>query len=209
MSNEKAPQIAPVLPDQWQGAVLDAVGAFPSSRDYVLSKWPGEIANGANGLGTMLNHPALAKAFLVFNHHVSVGSTLSKRVREILILRIGWLRKAEYEWLQHVITGKRAGLTDADIERITIGPDAPGWDAVDADLVRAVDELFSRACIQPATWTRLTSVFNPQQMIDLIFCVGCYEVLAMAFNSWGVACEASLAPMEPDLRARMLAQSPR
>jgi 4-carboxymuconolactone decarboxylase len=208
MSNKKAPRLPPVLPDKWQGAVLDAVNAFPSSRDYVQSKWPGEIANGANGLGTMLNHPAMAKAFLVFNHHVSVASTLSKRVREILILRIGWLRKAEYEWLQHVILGKRAGLSDADVERVTLGPDAPGWDPGDADLIRAVDELYSKACIQETTWTRLSAVFNPQQLIDLIFCVGCYEVLAMAFNSWSVVCEDSLTPMEPALRARMIAQSP-
>ena len=208
MSNEKAARLPPVLPDQWHGAVLDAVSAFPSSRDYVRSKWPGEAANGANGLGTMLNHPALAKAFLTFNLHVSAGSSLSARVREMLILRIGWLRKAEYEWLQHVIIGKRVGLTDQDIERITLGAGAPGWDPVDADLIRAVDELFSKACIQATTWARLSAIFSPQQMIDLIFCVGCYEVLAMAFNSWGVACESSLTPMDAALRARMMAQSP-
>jgi 4-carboxymuconolactone decarboxylase len=208
MSNEMAPRLLPVLPDQWQGAALDAVSAFPSGRDYVQSMWPAELANGANGLSTMLNHPPLAKAFLTFNHHVSITSSLSKRVREILILRIGWLRKAEYEWLQHVILGRRAGLTDEDIERITLGPDAPGWEPGDADLVRAVDELYSKACIQEATWTRLSAVFSPQQLIDLIFCVGCYEILAMAFNSWSVACEASLTPMEPALKSRMLAQTP-
>jgi 4-carboxymuconolactone decarboxylase len=208
MSNEEAPRLKPVLPDDWKDAVLDAVSAFPNGRDFVLSKWPKEIVGGANGLGTMLNHPALAKAFLIFNYHVSSASTISARVREILILRIGWLRQAEYEFLQHMIIGRRAGLTDADIECITRGPDASGWkDPVDADLVRAVDELHTQACIQKATWDRLGAVFNPQQIMDMIFAVGCYDVLAMVFKSYCVEIEAGVARMDPAMRARLYAQN--
>jgi 4-carboxymuconolactone decarboxylase len=45
-------------------------------------------------------------------------------MRELLILRIGWLRQSEYEYLQYVVLGLRAGLTEEEIELIRQGPDA-------------------------------------------------------------------------------------
>jgi 4-carboxymuconolactone decarboxylase len=210
MPNELTPRIPPLLPPDWDAAVLDAVSAFPNGRDFVQSTWEKNGAHGArgmHGLGSMLNHPALAKAFLTFNNHIATDSTISRRIREILILRIGWLRRAEYEFIQHVVLGLRAGLSEAEIERIQQGPDAPGWDPVDADLVRAVDELHADACIQDDTWARLSQHFDMKQLMDIIFTVGCYDILAMVFKSFGVQLEPGVDPLTPEVRARMHARS--
>ena len=158
-----------------------------------------------NGFGTLLNHPALAKAFLTFNNHIAVASTLSKRIGELLILRIGWLRKSEYEFVQHLMVGARAGLSEADLKRLQVGPDAPGWDPIDADLLHAVDELHANACITESTYSRLAEHFSAQQLLDLVFTVGCYEILAMAFNTFRVALEPGNA-LDANTLARMNAQ---
>ena len=42
---------------------------------------------------------------------------MPKRTRELLILRIGWLRQSEYEFVQHLALGARAGLSEAELER--------------------------------------------------------------------------------------------
>jgi 4-carboxymuconolactone decarboxylase len=112
--------------------------------------------------------------------------TLPPRERELLILRIGWLCQAEYEWGQHVIFGKGAGLTDAEIARIKEGPDAAGWDPFDATLLRAVDELHADALISDATWTALSQRYNTQQLMDVVFAVGQYNLVSMALNTFGV-----------------------
>jgi alkylhydroperoxidase family enzyme len=205
MPDDIVPRAAPVLPSEWDGDVLEAASAFPAGRDFVLSGWKaGERGiRGMNGLGVILRYPALAKAFLTFNNHVAVGSSISRRIRELLILRISWLRGSEYEFIQHVVLGRRAGLSDAEIARVAAGPDAAGWDPVDADLVRAVDELHEHACIQDATWARLAAHFDEKQMMDVIFAVGCYELLAMVFKSYGVELEPGVDPLGPELRAQM------
>jgi alkylhydroperoxidase family enzyme len=128
---------------------------------------------------------------------------LSKRTRELLILRIGWLRQSEYEFIQHLVLGARAGLSEAELERVQLGPDAPGWDPQDADLVRAVDELHADACITEATYARLSAYFDARQLLDLVFTVGCYDVLSMAFKSFAVALEPGTTPLDADVRARM------
>lgn len=210
MPDEITPRVTPLLPSEWDEAVSDAVSAFPSGRDFVLSGWKagGQGIRGMHGLGLMLHYPALAKAFLTFNNHVATGSTISRRIRELLILRISWLRRAEYEFIQHVVLGRKAGLSDLEIERVTLGPDAPGWDPVDADLVRAVGELHEHACIQNGTWARLSAHFNTNQLMDIVFAVGCYDLLAMVFKTFGAQLEPGVEELDPVMRTRMHAQKP-
>jgi len=207
--NQFPSRIDPLLPPAWEPAVHDAVSVFPSARDFVLSRFKEPGARGMHGIGVLLQHPALAKAFLTFNNHVATASTVSKRVRELLILRISWLRRSEYEFVQHLVLGHNAGLSEAELERVQHGPDAPGWDPVDADLVRCVDELHRDARIQDATWTRLAGHFSTEQLMDIVFAVGCYDLLAKAFKTFGVQLEPGVEALEPAVRARMHAQESR
>lgn len=209
MQNQFLPRVSPLLPPAWDAVVHDAVSAFPSGRDFVLSHYQADGARGMHGVGVILQHPALAKAFLTFNNHVATGSTLSRRIRELLILRISWLRRSEYEFVQHLVLGRNAGLSEAELERIQAGPDAPGWDAVDADLVRSVDELHREARIQDETWTRLSAHFSTAQLLDIVFAVGCYDLLAKVFKTLGVQLEPGVEALEPAVRARMHAQESR
>jgi 4-carboxymuconolactone decarboxylase len=203
MMDEPVALIAPLLPPDWDAAAYDVLTMLPHGRDNVLKGWnEGKPVLGTNLLCTQLRHPALAKAFLAFNAHFFYSSKLAARVREVLILRIAWLRHAEYEYVAHVALGKRAGLTDAEIELLQIGPNAAGLTANDADLVRAVDELKAEARISPRTWAALSQVFDSHQLLELIFIVGCYETLAMALNSCLVQMDGT-AGLDPATRVRL------
>lgn len=142
---------------------------------------------------SMIHHPVLFKNWLTFaNYVLSKRSSISARDREIAILRIGWLCKAEYEWAQHVIIGKAAGITDEEIDRIAAGPDASGWDAFDAAIVRATDELHKDKIVSDATWKTLSGRYNEQQCMDLVFAVGQYNLVSMALNTFGVQLDPGL-----------------
>ncbi len=139
---------------------------------------------------TLVRHPKLLKRWMVFGNHILAKSTLPPRERELLILRIGWLCKAEYEFGQHVRIGRSAGLSDEEIERVGAGPDAPGWSSADATLLRAVDELHSDAFISDVTWQELAERYEVPQLMDVVFTVGQYNMLGMALNSLGVQPES-------------------
>lgn len=138
---------------------------------------------------TLAHHPKLLKRWRVFGGHLLNKSSLPARERELLILRIAWLQRGEYEWGQHSQIGKDAGLTDAEILRITQGPEAADWDEFDATLLRAVDELHANARLSDAVWQALTARYHTQQMLDLLFTVGQYQMLALVLNSIGVQLE--------------------
>jgi 4-carboxymuconolactone decarboxylase len=145
---------------------------------------------------TLAAHPKLLRKWLVFGNHILNKSTLPPRERELLILRVGWLCRAEYEWGQHVVIGKRAGLTDDEIDRVKKGPDAPGWSEFDATLLRAVDELREQAFISDAVWDALAATYDTRQLLDLIFTVGQYNLVSMALNTLGVRLDEGVAGFE-------------
>ncbi len=162
-------------------------------EESVLDKEQKEILKNAsssdkpaNIFKTLVRNRKLMKRWLVFASHILNKSTLPERERELVILRIGWLCKSEYEWSQHAVIGKRRGLTDEEIDRIYKGPDAPGWSALDKALLRATDELHADAFITDATWNELKKTYNDEQMMDLIFTIGNYNLVSMALNSLGV-----------------------
>ena len=139
-----------------------------------------------NIMRTLVRHPKLLKRWLVFANHVLFKSSLPARDREILILRIGWLCQAPYEFSQHVVIGKRAGLTDADIDRIKAGADTEGLAPIEVQLIRATDELHANARLSDATWQALAEHYTTEQMIDIVFAVGNYNLVSMALNTFGV-----------------------
>ena len=147
---------------------------------------------GLNALGMLAIHPQLATAFNTLNGHLLFSTTLTPRQRELLVLRVAAIRRCEYEWEQHVILARDAGLSADDIARAAEGPDAPGWEALDRAMVAAVDELVTDAEITDATWAALSGELDDRQLMDLVFTVGTYDLLAMAFRSFGVELDADL-----------------
>jgi alkylhydroperoxidase family enzyme len=142
-----------------------------------------------NIVATLARHPKLLKRWLVFGNHVLRKSTLPAREREIVILRTGWLCRAEYEWGHHVAIGREIGLGDDEIRRISEGPGAPGWGSFDATLLQAVDELHDNTVISDATWKALAERYTTEQLMDLIFTVGQHHLVSMALNTLGVQLE--------------------
>tara|TARA_B100000029_G_scaffold303287_1_gene296108 strand:+ start:134 stop:670 length:537 start_codon:yes stop_codon:yes gene_type:complete len=147
---------------------------------------PVESASGINITRTLAHHPDLSEAWLTFARYVLGNSTLPPRERELLILRIGFLLGADYEWGQHTRIGREAGLTDVEIQRITEGPDAVGWSSFDRTLLRAVDELRRDAEISDTTWAELAARYDTKQLMDVVFTVGQYNLVSMALKTFRV-----------------------
>lgn len=186
----KRPRLEPLDEAQWDDdvrKVLEPTKALSGGRVF-------------NIFTTLAHHPQLLKRWLLFGDQLLSRSTLPPREREIVILRTGWLCRAEYEWAQHVVIGKLCGLSEEDIQRVQEGADARGWTAAEAALVRATDELHAEKFISDATWAELENHFDVRQRIDLIFTVGQYTLVSMALRSLGVELDPGLDGFPGDAR---------
>lgn len=188
-------RIEPLPHAEWSAELTDYIAGF---RSAVIGDKPAKAAqSGANLLGTLAHYPGLTKPFLEFNGHILYGTSLSVRQRELIVLRVASLRQCGYEWAQHVLLARDAGVTDEEIDRIAAGPDAPGWAPIERAMLQAVDDLLADAVVSDDTWAVLAKEFDQRQLMDLVFTVGTYEMVAFALRSFGVEPEPDLAPYLP------------
>ena len=171
------PRMAPV-PEPQRTSEQQALAARFASADL------------PNAVATYLNHPALAEHILPYEHYVWNASTLPPRHRAIVGLRTVWLTRSEYLWAHRAGATRKAGLTDDDLRRIAQGPGATGWDAFEATLLRAADELHVDSFVSDTTWRALATRYDTNQLVDLVDAVGAITMHAGAINSLGVEIES-------------------
>ena len=83
---------------------------------------------------------------------------------------------ADYEFDHHARLGRRAGVTDEDLDAVRRDPQTlPERDAL---LLAAADELVEHRDLTDETWTRLRAVLSERETIELLLLVGHYDMLA-------------------------------
>jgi alkylhydroperoxidase family enzyme len=87
------------------------------------------------------------------------------------------------------------GIEREVIDRVLDGPEADGWSAHEAALLRAVDELNESSQISDATWRTLSETYDQAELIEATMVVGHYTMLAGALNSFGVELDEGLEPL--------------
>lgn len=170
-------RIPPLPAAQWSDEMWDAISVIGARRPE--SGAP--TGPTSNILGIYANHPDLVRGWMPFSAHLK-HSSLSDRVREMAIIRTTWLGGGEYEWAQHRLLGRNAGLSEEEIEALS-NLRAIDWSDEDAVIVRAIDEMCARRNIADETWALLAEQFDRPQLIDFVFMVATYDMHCLAFNT--------------------------
>jgi 4-carboxymuconolactone decarboxylase len=194
VSGAGAPRLAPLPRERWDDDVRAVLqSAFgKEAADRFLSTGP-DALRVPNVLTTLMHHPGLAGPFLAYNGVLLFTPTLEPRMRELMVLRVAWRTRSTYEWVQHVRLAQGCGVTLEEVDAIARGADAQVWTPLEADLLAATDQLIDRYCIDDDTWARLAEHLDERQLVEVVFVVGTYTCLAMAFNSFGLE-------LDPELR---------
>ncbi len=185
-----APRIPPLQPSEWTPELRERLDPTGSGRP------------AANVFATFVRNPSVDALRNAVPGHIRASTTLSDRQRELLLTRIGVLCRSEYEYAAHLRAGRRVGITDADVERITKGPDHATGDPLDTALLRATDELYRDDRISDETWAALSAKLDTPQLLDVLIAVGGYREGSMAINSAGVQLDDNMAEFRfpPELR---------
>ena len=186
------PRIAPLTLDEWGDAETAALRSYigDAGVDRYLGGAP-DAPRMPNVLGTLVRHSALATRFLPYNDVLLRSGSIDPRVRELAILRVAWRTGSRYEWVQHVRLARGLDVTDAEIDAIADGA-THEWAPLEADVLAATDELLDGYRVADATWARLAAQLDTEQLMELVFVVGTYVCLAMAFQSFGIQLDPEL-----------------
>ncbi len=182
MTGNDLPRIPPIEPDE----MTDEARAF-----FALVDGPGGRASGSklNIIRTLAHNPELGRRYFEFGVYVLRFSTLDPRFRELVTLRTATLYNSDYEWTKHVVTARKAGISDADIEAVRIGPHLPNWTALKAALLTATEQMIGQNRIDDGVWQVIAGELGYQEQLDFVFTVSSYAMLAMSLNALNVQLE--------------------
>ena len=159
----------------------DDVGMLTAGLAWVSGRVTGTTP--PNLFLTLGRHRSLFRGWLHFAGKLMPGGTLPRRETELVILRVAHLSDCAYEQEHHRRLGRRAGLTDADLDRVVEGPSAGGWSAREAGLLTAVDELHRNRDVTDPTWSALREHLDERAAIELVLLATHYEMLATTINT--------------------------
>lgn len=141
------------------------------------------------------NWPRLADLLL----SILSQQKLDKKLRELAILRVANLRRAIFEWEQHVGISRAAGVTTEQLRAIESGRiDAPCFDALERLVLEATSELAETHTLSRSTFDRLAAKLSPREVVELLMAAGIYEALAKLMNAVDLE---SAGPIDPDFAA--------
>lgn len=132
---------------------------------------------------TLARHPKLFKRSMVLATGLLVKGNLPPRVREIVILRVAWRTGSNYEWGQHVRIGLDSGLDEAEIAALAAEAAESTWSDADRLAISVTDELCAEDDLTDATWDAALAQWGAEDLMEMIFLVGNYRMLAGFLNA--------------------------
>ena len=141
----------------------------------------------------LAHHPELTTAYDHFNGHVLFASTITPRQRELLVLRVAVVRGRRLRSGRSTRSWPGTpGSARTSVERVRSGPTPRAGRLFDAALLAAADELVHDARLSDGTWSTLSAELDTSELMDVVFTVGAYDLLAMAFSTFDVELDDDL-----------------
>ncbi len=150
-----------------------------------------------NIFGTLAHHPALMKQFNRMGGQLLRNGLVPDREREIVVLRVGANARAPYEFGQHVLIGRDAGLTDDEITAIR-GAGPMAWSDDDRALLALADELHLDDCVSDETFAALRGRWSEPELVELLVLAGFYRLVSGFLNSAGVQLDDGVPEVDLD-----------
>ncbi len=130
---------------------------------------------------------AVYTGFGAFGSALINGSDLPGKLREIAILRSGYVCNSKYETWQHEALGRYVGLTDTQIDAVREGNlDSPALDEEERAVLAFADDVIQNVRASDETLAGVRKFLTDAQVIDLILVTGAYLMVSRFLETTGV-----------------------
>ncbi|MFA5884170.1 MAG: SDR family oxidoreductase [Acidimicrobiia bacterium] len=195
--SDRAVRLAGLDASDWNEEVRSVLEAALANVQRTIGDGDGDGGGAPAGdplptLSLIAHQHQLLAPFLGWSAALALTGRLPRADAELVALRTAWICRSLFEWREHRNWGRAGGLTDAQIDAIADGPDAPGWTPRQRALLRAADELHAAATILPATWTALSEHLDAGELVEVVLVSGQYRMLSTLVNAAGT--DGALGP---------------
>jgi alkylhydroperoxidase family enzyme len=148
----------------------------------------------------LLNHPTLARALNDLLATMLWHGSLAPRLRELVIMRIGWLTACDYEWTQHWRVACGLGVPAEDLIGVRDWTTHNGFGDAERAVLAATDEVVRDGAVSQETWTVCERELgsNSAVLVELVSAIGAWRMIASILHSLEVPLEEGVSSWPPD-----------
>lgn len=126
----------------------------------------------------LLQSPAVAKGWL--NHLTGIRhhSTLPGDIREMVIMRVAILNRAQYEADQHAPIALKEGMSQTQLDALDRWQDADVFDARQRAVLAYTDAMTQNVQVPDAVFQDVQRYFDVQRVVELTATVATYNMVS-------------------------------
>lgn len=151
----------------------------------------------------LLNHPPLARAINDLLATMLWHGCMDSRLRELIIMRIGWLTGCDYEWTQHWRVATGLGVPAEDLLAVRDWRDHAGFGHAERAVLAATDDVLRDGAVSAPNWAACEREFRGETtvLIEMVTVIGAWRMVASILQSLEVPLEEGVSSWPPDGRA--------
>ena len=134
----------------------------------------------------VLFSPALGGAFLDLQAAEQSHTTLSKRVREVVILSVGAVWKSDYELYAHMAVGRSVGLSEEAVRTLADGKMPADLSEPEQIAQRYTTQLCREHRVTDEVYRVAERAFGKQGLVDMAVLMGTYHLVCTLLNGFEV-----------------------
>lgn len=134
----------------------------------------------------LLYSPGVGAGFLDFEAAEDRSTSLDDRVRQVVILSVGSVWKADYEIYAHAALARQAGLPDETIRALQNGETAKDLTSEEQLAQAFTLELTSRHSVDATVYERAERAFGRQGLADIALLIGRYLTICALLNAFNI-----------------------
>ena len=162
----------------------------PELADLVEKLRAGRRGRLLNIYRTLLNSPALAESWFNHSNAVRWKTTLDGRLREIVIIRIGYLARCEYVLRQHVPALALAdGLTREECDALADWQGSKFFTARERAALTYADTMTREVAVRDDVFSGVSRHFDDRALVELTVLIASYNMNARVLQALAVDLE--------------------
>lgn len=147
----------------------------------------------------LLHNPNVATALNGMLHSLLWKGSLDARLRELIIMRLGWATGSVYEWTQHWRVALLLGVDEADLVAVRDWRWSERFGPTEQAVLAATDETIETGTISDATWAACAEALgDPTLLVELVVAIGNWRMFSALLRSLDVPLEDGVASWPPD-----------
>ena len=153
-----------------------------------------------NVFRVLLHQPVAAKALSDLLLALLFRGRLDDRLRELVIMRIGWATGSDYEWTQHWrIAREQFGCSAEDLLALRDWQRSDHFGPAERAVLAATDETLETGTLSAETWAACEAhVGGDVERVELVAAIGVWRLVSQLTRSIEIPLEDGVASWPPD-----------